>query len=110
MAGLLADPAIRVVTLTVTEKAYRLDPVTAALTVDADLTADLTTGRPRVPCRVCWSPRAARPRRRRRRADRAGELRQPARQRAAAARAGRAVPRSRWPGYRTRQPNGCSRR
>ncbi|MDW3848430.1 mannitol dehydrogenase family protein [Micromonospora sp. BRA006-A] len=46
VAGLLADPAIRVVTLTVTEKAYRLDPVTAALTVDADLTADLTTGRP----------------------------------------------------------------
>ncbi|WP_422747891.1 mannitol dehydrogenase family protein [Micromonospora sp. WMMD1219] len=46
VVGLLADPAIRVVTLTVTEKAYRLDPVTAALTVDADLTADLTTGRP----------------------------------------------------------------
>ncbi|MGY4912655.1 mannitol dehydrogenase family protein [Micromonospora aurantiaca (nom. illeg.)] len=46
VAALLADPAIRVVTLTVTEKAYRLDPVTAALTVDADLTADLTTGRP----------------------------------------------------------------
>ncbi|MBU8861281.1 MULTISPECIES: mannitol dehydrogenase family protein [unclassified Micromonospora] len=46
VAGLLADPAIRVVTLTVTEKAYRLDPVTAAVTVDADLTADLTTGRP----------------------------------------------------------------
>ncbi|MEW2440991.1 mannitol dehydrogenase family protein [Micromonospora marina] len=45
-AGLLADPAIRVVTLTVTEKAYRLDPVTAAVIVDADLTADLTTGRP----------------------------------------------------------------
>ena len=46
VVGLLADPAIRVVTLTVTEKAYRLDPVTAALTVDADLTADLTTDRP----------------------------------------------------------------
>ncbi|PGH44503.1 mannitol dehydrogenase [Micromonospora sp. WMMA1996] len=43
---LLADPAIRVVTLTVTEKAYRLDPVTAALTVDPELTADLTTDRP----------------------------------------------------------------
>ena len=26
--ALLADPAIRVVTLTVTEKAYQLDPVT----------------------------------------------------------------------------------
>ncbi|MDX5460382.1 mannitol dehydrogenase family protein [Micromonospora tulbaghiae] len=46
VVGLLADPAIRVVTLTVTEKAYRMDPVTAALTVDADLTADLTTDRP----------------------------------------------------------------
>ncbi|MFG1738832.1 mannitol dehydrogenase family protein [Micromonospora chalcea] len=46
VVGLLADPAIRVVTLTVTEKAYRMDPVTAALTVDADLTGDLTTDRP----------------------------------------------------------------
>ncbi|MGC4892487.1 mannitol dehydrogenase family protein [Micromonospora sp. DT31] len=46
VVGLLADPAIRVVTLTVTEKAYRLDPVTAALVADADLTADLTTDRP----------------------------------------------------------------
>ncbi|GAB3070544.1 mannitol dehydrogenase family protein [Micromonospora schwarzwaldensis] len=43
---LLADPAIRVVTLTVTEKAYQLDPVTGALTADAELTADLTTDRP----------------------------------------------------------------
>ncbi|MFG2052803.1 mannitol dehydrogenase family protein [Micromonospora sp. NPDC048930] len=43
---LLADPAIRVVTLTVTEKAYQLDPVTGALTADPELTADLTTDRP----------------------------------------------------------------
>ncbi|WP_262285624.1 mannitol dehydrogenase family protein [Micromonospora sp. MA102] len=43
---LLADPAIRVVTLTVTEKAYQLDPVTGALRADPDLLADLTTDRP----------------------------------------------------------------
>ncbi|MEU9739192.1 mannitol dehydrogenase family protein [Micromonospora chersina] len=43
---LLADPAIRVVTLTVTEKAYQLDPVTGALRADPDLVADLTTDRP----------------------------------------------------------------
>ncbi|MDM4784381.1 hypothetical protein [Micromonospora sp. b486] len=42
------------VTLTVTEKAYRLDPVTAAVTVDADLTADLTTGRPPRTVPGCW--------------------------------------------------------
>jgi fructuronate reductase len=41
----LADPAIRVVTLTVTEKAYRLDPATGALLLDDDLRADLTTDR-----------------------------------------------------------------
>ncbi|MFR9778062.1 mannitol dehydrogenase family protein [Micromonospora sp. MS34] len=43
---LLADPAIRVVTLTVTEKAYQLDPVTGTLRADPELTADLTTDRP----------------------------------------------------------------
>ncbi|WP_433281105.1 mannitol dehydrogenase family protein [Micromonospora sp. CA-244673] len=43
---LLADPAIRVVTLTVTEKAYQLNPVTGALRADPDLVADLTTDRP----------------------------------------------------------------
>lgn len=43
---LLADPAIRVMTLTVTEKAYQLDPVTGALAADPELTADLTTDRP----------------------------------------------------------------
>ncbi|MGY0006174.1 mannitol dehydrogenase family protein [Micromonospora sp. I033] len=42
---LLADPAIRVVTLTVTEKAYQLDPVTGALRADPELVADLTTDR-----------------------------------------------------------------
>lgn len=46
VVALLADPAVRVVTLTVTEKGYRLDPVTGALTVDADLLADLTRDRP----------------------------------------------------------------
>jgi fructuronate reductase len=42
----LADPAIRIVTLTVTEKAYRLDPATGVARIDADLRADLTTDRP----------------------------------------------------------------
>jgi fructuronate reductase len=42
----LADPAIRVVTLTVTEKAYRLDPATGRLLLDDELRADLETGRP----------------------------------------------------------------
>ena len=46
MVALLADPAIRVVTLTVTEKAYRLDPATGRLRADAELRADLTTDRP----------------------------------------------------------------
>ena len=40
--ALFADPAIRVITLTVTEKAYRLDPATGALRLDDDLRADLT--------------------------------------------------------------------
>jgi fructuronate reductase len=46
VVALLADPAIRVVTLTVTEKAYRLDPVTGALRADAELLAELTGDRP----------------------------------------------------------------
>ncbi|MFI7540416.1 mannitol dehydrogenase family protein [Actinoplanes sp. NPDC049599] len=45
VVALLADPAVRVVTLTVTEKGYRLDPSTGRLTVDGDLRADLTTAR-----------------------------------------------------------------
>jgi fructuronate reductase len=40
--ALFADPAIRVVTLTVTEKAYRLDPATGELRLDDDLRADLS--------------------------------------------------------------------
>lgn len=46
VVALLADPAIRVVTLTVTEKAYQLDPATGRLRADDALTADLTTDRP----------------------------------------------------------------
>jgi fructuronate reductase len=46
VVDLLADPAIRVVTLTVTEKAYRMDPATGRLQVDDDVRADLTTDRP----------------------------------------------------------------
>ncbi|MEV2241982.1 mannitol dehydrogenase family protein [Micromonospora sp. NPDC049891] len=46
VVALLADPAIRVVTLTVTEKAYQLDPAAGTLRPDADLVADLTTDRP----------------------------------------------------------------
>jgi fructuronate reductase len=42
---LLANPAIRVVTITVTEKAYKLDPATGRLSMDDDLRADLSTGR-----------------------------------------------------------------
>lgn len=38
---LLADPSIRVVTLTVTEKAYRLDPATGELRADDQLRAEL---------------------------------------------------------------------
>ena len=48
VVALLADPAVRVVTLTVTEKAYRLDPVTGRLLPDDDLLADLSTARPPV--------------------------------------------------------------
>ncbi|WP_245736306.1 mannitol dehydrogenase family protein [Micromonospora pattaloongensis] len=46
IVALLADPAIRVVTLTVTEKAYQLDPATGRLRPDGAVAADLTTGRP----------------------------------------------------------------
>jgi len=46
VVDLLADPAIRVVTLTVTEKAYRMDPATGRLQVDDEVRADLTTDRP----------------------------------------------------------------
>ncbi|MFI6072293.1 mannitol dehydrogenase family protein [Actinoplanes sp. NPDC051343] len=42
---LLADPRIRVVTLTVTEKAYRLDPATGQVLWDDELRADLSTDR-----------------------------------------------------------------
>ena len=48
VVSLLADPAIRVVTLTVTEKAYRLDPASGRLAVDDELRADLTSDRPPV--------------------------------------------------------------
>ncbi|WBB81039.1 mannitol dehydrogenase family protein [Micromonospora sp. WMMD882] len=46
VVALLADPAIRVVTLTVTEKAYQLDPASGRLRPDPELVADLTTDRP----------------------------------------------------------------
>ena len=46
IVALLADPRIRVVTLTVTEKAYQLDPVTGELLADEAVAADLTTDRP----------------------------------------------------------------
>jgi fructuronate reductase len=46
MVDLLADPAIRVVTLTVTEKAYRMDPASGRLLADEEVVADLTTDRP----------------------------------------------------------------
>ncbi|MET8348437.1 MULTISPECIES: mannitol dehydrogenase family protein [unclassified Micromonospora] len=46
VVALLADPAVRVVTLTVTEKAYQLDPVTGHLCPDSALAADLAGGRP----------------------------------------------------------------
>ncbi|MFF5077171.1 mannitol dehydrogenase family protein [Actinoplanes sp. NPDC000266] len=45
VVALLADPAIKVVTLTVTEKGYKLDPATGRLLLDDDLRADLETGR-----------------------------------------------------------------
>jgi fructuronate reductase len=46
VVDLVADPAIRVVTLTVTEKAYQLDPATGRLRPDAALSEDLSTPRP----------------------------------------------------------------
>ena len=46
VVALIADPAVRIVTLTVTEKGYRLDPVTGELIPGADLDADLGTDRP----------------------------------------------------------------
>ncbi|WP_326562232.1 mannitol dehydrogenase family protein [Micromonospora sp. NBC_01796] len=45
IVALLADPAIRMVTLTVTEKAYQLDPASGRFSPDAEVTADLTTDR-----------------------------------------------------------------
>lgn len=48
VVALIADPAVRVVTLTVTEKAYRLDPATGRLRPDPELIADLCTARPPV--------------------------------------------------------------
>jgi fructuronate reductase len=48
VVALLADPAVRVVTLTVTEKAYQLDPATGRLQADDEVLADLTTDRPPV--------------------------------------------------------------
>ncbi|MEU7904596.1 mannitol dehydrogenase family protein [Actinoplanes sp. NPDC049118] len=48
VVALLADPAIRVVTLTVTEKGHRLDPVTGELAVDRVLLTDLATAGPPV--------------------------------------------------------------
>lgn len=42
VVALLADPAIRVVTLTVTEKAYLLDPATGRLTPQPRLRAEVT--------------------------------------------------------------------
>jgi fructuronate reductase len=46
VVAVLADPAIRIVTLTVTEKGYRLDPATGNLLLDDELRADLATDRP----------------------------------------------------------------
>ncbi|HEX6336033.1 MAG TPA: mannitol dehydrogenase family protein [Jiangellaceae bacterium] len=43
---LIADPAIRIVTLTVTEKGYLLDPATGRLMVDDGLRAELTGAAP----------------------------------------------------------------
>jgi fructuronate reductase len=42
---LMANPAIRVVTITVTEKAYHLDPSTGRLRLDDEVRADLDTDR-----------------------------------------------------------------
>ncbi|MBU2668356.1 mannitol dehydrogenase family protein [Actinoplanes bogorensis] len=46
VVALLADPTIKIVTLTVTEKGYKLDAATGRLLLDDDLRADLETGRP----------------------------------------------------------------
>jgi fructuronate reductase len=46
VVALLADPAVRVVTLTITEKGYLLDPVTGRLLADDDLLGDLGSDRP----------------------------------------------------------------
>jgi fructuronate reductase len=43
----LADPAVRLVTLTVTEKAYRADPTTRRLRADEELRADAAGREPR---------------------------------------------------------------
>ncbi|HLL65246.1 MAG TPA: mannitol dehydrogenase family protein [Micromonosporaceae bacterium] len=46
IVALLADPAIRMVTLTVTEKAYSIDPASGTLRLDPALRADLTGDAP----------------------------------------------------------------
>ncbi|MDG4828171.1 mannitol dehydrogenase family protein [Solwaraspora sp. WMMD1047] len=46
VVALLADPAIRVVTLTVTEKAHQLDPASGRFRPDQAVTADLLGDRP----------------------------------------------------------------
>jgi fructuronate reductase len=46
VVALLAEPAIRIVTLTVTEKGYRLDPATGRPVIDDEVRADLATDRP----------------------------------------------------------------
>jgi fructuronate reductase len=46
IVALLADPDIRIVTLTVTEKAYALDPATGRLQLDGAVRADLAAERP----------------------------------------------------------------
>ncbi|WP_250034496.1 mannitol dehydrogenase family protein [Paractinoplanes maris] len=45
VVALLADPAVRIVTLTVTEKGYRLDGATGRMLLDDELRADLETDR-----------------------------------------------------------------
>jgi fructuronate reductase len=42
VVGRLADPAVRIVTLTVTEKGYRIDPATGLVRVDEALRGELT--------------------------------------------------------------------
>jgi fructuronate reductase len=46
IVALLADPRIRIVTLTVTEKGYHLDPAGGQLLLDADLRAEIDQLRP----------------------------------------------------------------